>query len=389
MSSYILSNANRFYVALESAYGQAAAVTAENRYPAVQLVAQQVLEASKRRDKTGSRTFLGTPSTARRSTAFETHTYLTSWSGTEAPSYGSLFQAALGAAPIFSSGLTVRQVSNQTQFQTMTPHGLTAGSAVSWNNEIRFARAIPDPLTISLNAPFGSLLIPGAALAPAITYALGTHLPSLTLYDYWNPTAAIQRIITGAAVDSFALSVNGDVHEFAFRGPAADIVDSSSFVPGTGGLSQFPAEPGIGNFDYSIVPGHLGQAWIGNSGTRLLTLTSANVQLRNHLDTRHREFGATLPRAISAGMRQVVTHFTVLAQSDADSLALYQASRTRTLLPAMLQLGQAQGQLMGIYLPTVMPEMPQYNDSDSRLQWDFQSCQAQGTTNDELFIAFA
>ena len=128
-----------------------------------------------------------------------------------------------------------------------------------------------------------------------------------------------QRIITGAAVDSFALSVNGDVHEFAFRGPAADIVDSSSFVPGTGGLSQFPAEPGIGNFDYSIVPGHLGQAWIGNSGTRLLTLTSANVQLRNHLDTRHREFGATLPRAISAGMRQVVTHFTVLAQSDDDS----------------------------------------------------------------------
>ena len=154
MSSYILSNANRFYVALESAYGQAAAVTAENRYPAVQLVAQQVLEASKRRDKTGSRTFLGTPSTARRSTAFETHTYLTSWSGTEAPSYGPLFQAALGAAPIFSSGLTVRQY-DQTQFQTMTPHGLTAGSAVSWNNEIRFARAIPDPLTISLNAPFG------------------------------------------------------------------------------------------------------------------------------------------------------------------------------------------------------------------------------------------
>ena len=58
MSSYILSNANRFYVALESAYGQAAGITAENRYPAVQLAAHQVLEASKRRDKTGSRTFL-------------------------------------------------------------------------------------------------------------------------------------------------------------------------------------------------------------------------------------------------------------------------------------------------------------------------------------------
>jgi hypothetical protein len=389
MSSYILSNANRFYVALESAYGLAAPVTAGNRYPAVQLAAQQVLEASKRKDKTGSRTFLGTPSTARRSTGFETHTYLTSWNGTGEPSYGPLFQAALGAAPTFSSGLTARQVSNQTQFQTTTPHGLSVGSAISWNNEIRFISAVQDALTASLSAPFSSTLIPGATFGPAITYRLGTKVPSLTLYDYWDPVTAVQRVITGAGVDSFALSVNGDVHEFAFRGPAADIVDSSNFIPGTAGLSQFPAEPAIDNFDYSIVPGHLGQAWIGNTGTQLLTLTGAKIQLRNYLDTRHREFGATLPRAISAGLRQVVTHFAVLAQSDADSLALYQASRTRTILPAMLQLGQAQGQLMGVYMPAVMPEMPHYNDGDSRLQWEFQSCQAQGTTNDELYIAFA
>jgi hypothetical protein len=55
----------------------------------------------------------------------------------------------------------------------------------------------------------------------------------------------------------------------------------------------------------------------------------------------------------------------------------------------MLQLGQAQGQLMGIYMPNVMPEIPHYNDNESRLQWDFQGCQAQGTNNDELYIAFA
>jgi hypothetical protein len=214
-------------------------------------------------------------------------------------------------------------------------------------------------------------------------------MPSLSLYDYWDPVTAVQRIITGAGVDSFALSVNGDVHEFAFRGPAADIIDSSSFAPGTAGLLQFPAEPALDNFDYSIVPGHLGQAWIGNSGAQLLTLTGASIQLKNHLDTRHREFGATLPRALSAGMRQVVTHFAVLAQSDADSLALYQASRARAIVPAMLQLGQAQGQLMGIYMPAVMPEVPRYNDTDSRLQWEFHSCQAQGNVNDELYIAFA
>ena len=389
MSSYILSNANRFYVAIEAAYGQAAPVIAGNRYPAVQLTAQQMLEPSRRRDKTGSRTFLGTPSTARRSTAFETHTYLTSWSGADAPCYGPLFQAALGATPFISSGLTVRQVSNQTLFQTTTPHGLTAGCAISWNNEIRFASAIPDALTVSLNAPFSATLIPGAALGSSVTYALGTHVPSVTLYDYWDPVTAVQRVITGAAVDSFALSLNGDVHEFAFRGPAADIVDSSSFLPGTAGLAQFPAEPASGAFDYSIVPGHLGQAWIGRSGAQLLTLTAAQIQVKNHLETRHREFGSTLPRAVSAGPREVIIHFSVLAQSDADSAALFQSSRTRVPLPAMLQLGQSQGQLMGIYMPNVMPEVPHYNDSDARLQWDFHGCQAQGANNDELFIAFA
>jgi hypothetical protein len=389
MSSYILSNANRFYVALETAYGQAAPVTAANRYPAVVLAAQQALEPSRRRDKTGSRTFLGTPNTARRSTAFETQTYLTSWNGTNAPSYGPFFQSALGAAPVTSNGITVRQVSSPSIFQTTVPHGLKPGTAVSFSHEIRFANAVPDSLTLSLNAPFTGNLIPGTVLAPTITYSLATILPSLTLYDYWDPATAIQRIVTGAAVDSLDLSVNGDLHEFRFRGPAADIVDSGTFVSGAGSLSEFPAEPTLGTFDYSIVPGHLGQAWIGYSANQLFTLTGAQVQLRNHLETRHREFGATIPRAISAGMRQVATHFSVLAQDDSQSAALYAASRSRTPLPAMLQLGQLQGQLMGIYLPNVMPEFPHYNDNESRLQWEFRNCQAQGQSDDELFIAFA
>ena len=37
MASYISSNANRFYAALESAYGQVAAITAASRIPALKL----------------------------------------------------------------------------------------------------------------------------------------------------------------------------------------------------------------------------------------------------------------------------------------------------------------------------------------------------------------
>jgi hypothetical protein len=55
----------------------------------------------------------------------------------------------------------------------------------------------------------------------------------------------------------------------------------------------------------------------------------------------------------------------------------------------MLQLGQQQGQLMGIYMPNVTPEIPNYIDSDLRLVWDFNNNLAQGTADDEIYIAFA
>jgi hypothetical protein len=389
MANYISSNANRFYAALETAYGQAAAISTANRFPAVQLSAQQVLEQTNRRDKTGSRTFLGTPKTARRNTAFELKTYLTSWSGVEAPSYGPLFQAAMGAPPASSGGLTIQGTPQQTTIQTTTPHGLAFGAGVSYNNEIRFAVAFPDISTITLNAPFSAAPLTGARLAATVTYSLSNFLPSVTLYDYWDPITAVQRVITGAAVDSLDLAVNGDLHEFTFRGPGADIIDSSSFVAGLAGLAEFPAEPDSSTFDYSVVPGHLGQAWIGLGDNQFFTLTSASVGLKNHLELRRREFGATLPRAISPGARQVITNFSLLAQDDTQTIGLYQAARSRTPVPAMLQLGQAQGQLMGLFLRNVMPELPLYDDGQARLEWDFHQCQAQGQTDDELFIAFA
>jgi hypothetical protein len=105
MASYILSNANRFYTGLESSYGQTPAITATNRFPAVKLTAKNQLETADRRDKTGSRTFVGIPAGLRRNTTFDLTTYMTSWGGqSSGPSYGPLFQASMGAAPAMYGG---------------------------------------------------------------------------------------------------------------------------------------------------------------------------------------------------------------------------------------------------------------------------------------------
>src|SRR5215813_6834782 len=61
MATFISSNANRFYTVLESSFGVVPAISAANRIPALKLAIRQALETLTRRDKTGSRTFGGTP----------------------------------------------------------------------------------------------------------------------------------------------------------------------------------------------------------------------------------------------------------------------------------------------------------------------------------------
>jgi hypothetical protein len=389
MANYISSNQNRFYTALESSYGSAAGVTPSNRFNCLGLNIQQVQEQPVRKDKTGSRSSLPPPVVARKATEFTLAAYLASWNDASQPSYGSLFQAAMGASPIISQNLVVASTVSPTTFGTVSPHDLSPGTAVSFNNEIRFVASVPDASTLQLNAPFSTPLQSGAALAPTVTYCLSTALPSVTIYDYWDPVTAVSRVLVGTAVNSVEFSVNGDFHEFLFSGPAADVIDSVSFTAGQAGLSSFPAEPTVGSFDYSIVPGSLGQVWLGTPANQFFTLTQCKMLVDNGIETRNMEFGSILPRAIAPGPRSVTAGFTLYAQDDTQTAALYEAARTRQMTPAMIQLGQQQGALLGVYLPNVQPEVPIYDGSDTRLQWRFQACRAHGAADDELYVAFA
>jgi len=388
--AYISSNDNRFYVALEGSYGQVAAAASFSRIPAVKLAATQQLERAERKDKTGSRTFVGYPTGGRRANTFDLTTYMRDWSDqTQPPGYGPLFQACLGQAPAIAAPLTIGSASSPVQFAFTTAHGLTPGQAVAYGSEVRFVSAVADTQTIVLNAPFTSSPGSGATFGASTTYLLANELSSATIFDCWSPTTAVQRIISGAAVDQLQIQVNGDYQAFRFTGPAADIIDSVSFQQGQGGLTSFPSEPLSTGYDYTIVPGHLGQVWIGSAPNEFFTLTAATVTLKNNLLLRDREFGSNLARGISPGTRTVTLDFSLYQEDDAQTQALYQAARQESPVGVMLQLGQQAGQMAAIYLKGVMLVTPQFDDSDTRLQWTFKSSRAQGVADDEISIAFA
>ena len=388
MSCYISSNENRFYAAVEPTFGAAAAVTEANRVPAVKLVARQQLEQVERRDKTGSRSFLGLPDGMRRQTSFELTTYMTSWEpGDAEPSYGPLFAGAMGGSPLVFSGGTVSSVTgNQTRLTGS--HGLSVGQAVSCSGEIRFVTAVVDSQEVVLNAPWTSGPQSGTPVDRTVTYPLATDLGSVSIYDFWSPTESVHRILTGAAVDKLRVSVNGDFHEFTFSGLSSDLIDSVSFSSGDAGLLQFPDEPAVTELDYSVIPGNLGQAWLGTNPDQFFTLTSAEIVVDNDLDLRNREFGTSVPQCIAAGKRSVSTDFKLYEKPDTATKALYQAARQRSPIPVMFQLGQQATQLCGVYMKSMIPEVPEFLDDENRLEWRFQDCRAQGTINDEIYVAF-
>jgi len=387
--SYILSNDNRFYVALEQSYGAAGAVSALNRIAALKLTAKQGTEKVQRKDKTGTRTFAGNPSGLRTNTSFELKTYMTNWTDqTTQPPHGPLFQACLGGASMTAAALSVASSVSASQIAFTGPHGLAPGQAITSGGEIRFVSAVVDNQTVQMNAPFTTQPSAGAQTGPTATYAPAKDLSSVTIFDYWSPGTSVQRILAGAALDQLTVKVNGDFHEFDFSGQARDVLDSASFEAGQCALASFPAEPAVNPINYSIIPGHLGQVWLGSTPNQFFTLTSAEMNFQNNLDLREREFGVNLPSAIAPGQRSIDLDFSIYQQDDAATPTLYQAARQRSPIGVMIQLGQQQGQLFGIYMKSVIPEVPQFDDSEKRQQWKFQTCRAQGSLDDEVFVAF-
>ena len=64
------------------------------------------------------------------------------------------------------------------------------------------------------------------------------------------------------------------------------------------------------------------------------------------------------------------------------------ALRSKPSAETYVDLGVVEGQLMGVYLKSVVPEVPEFDDGQNRLQWKFRASRAQGTIDDEISVAF-
>lgn len=388
-AEYIRSNENRHYIAKEEVPGDVPAINATNRVnlSALRLTTTHVVP--RRNDKLGTRSAGEPLSLLQKESSFQFSTYHyinDEYPG--APRSGSLIEAALGANAIHFAGATVDSIPAPSQIRFVAPHNLMKRMAVSFGGEIRFVSKVIDASTVELNAAFSISPTTGQTLPPTATYTLSRSVQSLSLFDYWSPASSVQRVCRGATVDKLVIDINGDYHTLTYAGPAVEVLDNLSFEPGQGGLAAFLSEPpDLENAHPMPVPGHLGQAYIG--ANRYFTITDASVTLHNGVDTKGREFGSTIPRCFVPGRRTVLFSASLYATDEEATRSLYEEAVSRNPVPVMLQLGDRAGQLMGVYMPSVVPNMPSMDDRENRLLWRFDKCSAHGTQDDELCIGMA
>ena len=389
MSCTISSYKNRTYGVLETTPGMAGNVSTAARIPVSGLSIREERIESRRLDKVGGRSFVGTPSNGRESSKIRLRAYLTEWcTGDAAPSHDALLRATMGGEALMSTGNTIASITGGLTVATTTPHGLTVGQAVCAGGEIRFVDSVPSPSTIVINFPFGAEVTQGDALTRTISYTLGDGLRTLTVADYWDPIEAIQRCVTGFAVNELSIGVNGDFHEFGYTGEGRRLIDSSSFVAGMSGLNEFPPEP-VSQANLSgLVPGSIGQAWVGLTTMQSMNVLMASVRLTNQIDYRRREFGNVAGGCITGGVRDVRVDLRLKANDSQEMTQLHAASRTREAVPVMFQLGAMAGQVAAVYMPRVVLTPPYLDDKGVSLEWEIRDSRAQGGGDDELYIAF-
>ncbi len=386
--TYISTDLNRYYAALEGSYGAVPAPGPGDAFRALRLDMELAQEYLERRDKSGSRTFSGVVSGGRRQGRFELDAYLIP-SGTAgtAPDMWPFFQAACGTALTFSGGVAAAGSTTST-INFSSPHGLAVGQAIGFGGELRFVTAVPSSTQAAVDPPFASAPGAGAAITATVTYPLAATLPSLAILDYWDPPSAQQRILSGAAVNQMELKVEGDFHQVRFSGEGQDVIDSLTFASGQGGLSSFPLEPTSQTLSGSPLAGHLGQIWLGSPAAKFTTLARASLVLENGVELRGSEFGSAVPLALVPGPRRVTFDFDVFELNDAATAALYAAARSRTPIAVHVQLGSTAGSLFGAYLRSLVPQVPRYDQREPQLRWSFNGSRAGGGTDDELHIAF-
>ncbi len=209
---------------------------------------------------------------------------------TTLPPHGPLLEAAMGAPGLMWPGGTTSTNCTTSTIYFVSPHNLNPGQAVVFGSEMRFVAAVVTPQVVIVNAPFSSAPATGIPLGPTRDlHACNNCCPASACSITGTRSDAVQRILPGVGVDRMT-----SVHErrlpasLSFPGHGPGCAGQQRIVPGwpgwTGDIPRGdrPRSP----VNYALVPGNLGEVWMGVIPNQMFTVTQASVEIKNNLGLR-------------------------------------------------------------------------------------------------------
>lgn len=265
---------------------------------------------------------------------------------------------------------------------------LAIGDAVAFNGEIRFISAKLTGNAYQLVAPFKTSPAAGETVSRCASLKPGAKNVSFGLLDSWDPGTAVQRMLSGVQAGTFDIAINNDFLEYTLKGYAIKVEDSVT-TSGANATDFNGLRASANTAIAAPIAGYLGQAWIGDGPTRLCTLTQASVQIDNNIALRNDEFGCYEAKSIVLGKRSISIDLGIYQKDDTVTQEVFQKAVNNEPLSIMLQIGSTPGGMFGLYLPAVLFEPPQFDDSKERLIWKFTNGTVPGGSDDDIFLAFA
>ena len=233
-----------------------------------------------------------------------------------------------------------------------------------------------DPL---LAAAFGAAGVVSAGVS--VSYGLGSALNTVSLYEYVTaPSTGTQRMAISAIVDSWKITIGGEVPEWEFGGEAywgpdtAQFTDSGMDTLAKGGLSAFPTIPASPTTNGTPPPGFKATVTLDSnaySNARMVTITfKGNRELP-------KDCIGGYPGAPASGLYSILADIDIYDDDSSQLTSLKMKALEKTIVSQLVfVVGTIAGNIATYTLKNIMMGTPEYDTSQKRRVVKFNNCRA-------------
>lgn len=204
--------------------------------------------------------------------------------------------------------------------------------------------------------------------ATSVTYNLNAASPTLSIYDYRDPSTMDQRVAISAIVQRMRIEFGGDAPILTFSGDCFNVLSSAAFssyeTAGKGGLGSVSARPASPVTNGYMAPGFMGSISIGGNSYTTLRTGFIDIDFARELPRRsHNNRFATAPERDV----RVVTGELMLDDDDSANLNAVKATAiTKSKIALAVGVGETAGNIWTFNAPKILCAVPDYDQSQRR-----------------------